>query len=135
MKDEALRMALEALEKSARNWPSDSVIEAITAIKQALEAPVQEPDAYGYAKRLAEAIWKAHYKVTAPNWMPLNTVLGVLTQIDNMTSGLTTPPAAPVQEPVEPEPFGYFQYDIRLDAWVQNRINNKGVSFYTKEKP
>jgi hypothetical protein len=38
------------------------------------------------------------------------------------------------QEPVEQEPFGYFQYDIRLDAWVQNRINNKGVAFYTKEK-
>lgn len=34
----------------------------------------------------------------------------------------------------EQEPFGYFQYDIRLDAWVQNRINNKGVAFYTKEK-
>ena len=30
--------------------------------------------------------------------------------------------------------FGYFQYDIRLDAWVQNRVNNKGVAFYTKEK-
>jgi hypothetical protein len=29
------------------------------------------------------------------------------------------------------EPFGYFQYDIRLDAWVQNRINNKGAAFYT----
>jgi hypothetical protein len=43
--------------------------------------------------------------------------------------------AAPVQEFVEPEPFGYFQYDIRLDAWVQNRINNKGVAFYIKEKP
>lgn len=41
---------------------------------------------------------------------------------------------APVQEPVTQEPFGYFQYDIRLDAWVQNRINNKGVAFYIKEK-
>lgn len=29
------------------------------------------------------------------------------------------------------EPFGYFQYSIQLDAWVQNRINNKGVAFYT----
>ena len=38
------------------------------------------------------------------------------------------------QEPVAQEPFGYFQYDIRLDAWVQNRINNKGVAFYTKEQ-
>jgi len=34
----------------------------------------------------------------------------------------------------EDEPFGFFQYDIRLDAWVQNRINNKGVAFYIKEK-
>ena len=31
----------------------------------------------------------------------------------------------------KPEPFGYFQYSIQLDAWVQNRINNKGVAFYT----
>ena len=38
------------------------------------------------------------------------------------------------QEPVGPKPFGYFQYDIRLDAWVQNRINNKGVAFYIKEQ-
>ena len=29
------------------------------------------------------------------------------------------------------EPYGYFQYDIRLDAWVQNRQNNRGVAFYT----
>jgi hypothetical protein len=31
----------------------------------------------------------------------------------------------------EPEPYGYLQYDIRLDAWVQNRSSNKGVAFYT----
>jgi hypothetical protein len=47
-KDEALDLALEALEKSARNWPSDSVIQAITAIKQARSAPVQEPVAWEY---------------------------------------------------------------------------------------
>ena len=29
------------------------------------------------------------------------------------------------------EPFGYFQYSIQLDAWVQNRIDNKGAAFYT----
>ena len=28
------------------------------------------------------------------------------------------------------EPFGYFRYDLRLDAWVQNRDSNKGVPFY-----
>lgn len=31
----------------------------------------------------------------------------------------------------ETEPFGYFQYSIQLDAWVQNRIDNKGAAFYT----
>lgn len=30
------------------------------------------------------------------------------------------------------EPFGYFQYDIRLDAWVQNRKSNRGAAFYTR---
>jgi hypothetical protein len=30
------------------------------------------------------------------------------------------------------EPYGYFRYDIRLDAWVQSHDNNKGVAFYTK---
>ena len=29
------------------------------------------------------------------------------------------------------DPFGYFQYSIQLDAWVQNRIDNKGAAFYT----
>ena len=31
----------------------------------------------------------------------------------------------------EQEPYGYFQFDLRLDAWVQNRDSNKGVAFYT----
>ena len=38
------------------------------------------------------------------------------------------------RESAQQEPFGYFQYDIRLDAWVQNRVNSKGVAFYIKEK-
>jgi hypothetical protein len=44
--DEAVvRQALEALETSARNWPSDSVIEAITDLRQALEQPAPaQPD-------------------------------------------------------------------------------------------
>ena len=40
----------------------------------------------------------------------------------------------PESEVYKQEPFGYFQYDIRLDAWVQNRVNNKGVAFYIKEQ-
>jgi len=28
-------------------------------------------------------------------------------------------------------PYGYFRYDIRLDAWVQNKESTQGVAFYT----
>ena len=52
-------------------------------------AAQQEHDAYGYAKRLAVAIWEQHYKDVAPQWSPFDDLMGVLTQIDNMTAGLT----------------------------------------------
>ena len=58
-----------------------------------------EPDAYGYASRFAVAMWEQHYKDVAPQWKPLDNLMGVLTQIDNMTSGLTRL-EQPVQEPV-----------------------------------
>jgi hypothetical protein len=49
MKDEALKLALEAMEQSLYATTAKSqflTFEAITAIKQALEAPVQEPVAW-----------------------------------------------------------------------------------------
>jgi hypothetical protein len=52
--------------------------------------PEQEP-AYSYAKQLSEAIWSKHYKDIAPHWKPLDDLIGVLTQIDNMTAGLAPP--------------------------------------------
>jgi hypothetical protein len=99
-KDEALSLALEALERVnvvdddcdiLAPSLADVVVEAITAIKAALEAK-DETHAYGYAKRLAEAIWSKHYKTTAPQWEPFDELIGVLTQIDNMTAGLISPP-------------------------------------------
>ena len=56
---------------------------------KACDATEQETDAYGYASRLAVALWEQHYKDVAPQWKPLDDLMGVLTQIDNMTSGLT----------------------------------------------
>jgi hypothetical protein len=60
-KDEALDLALEALESWAKGFPDlveDLDKQAITAIKQALAAPVQEPVAWpideDVAKRIAE---------------------------------------------------------------------------------
>ena len=35
------------------------------------------------------------------------------------------------KQPAQQEPFGYFRYDLRLDAWVQNRAGTQGTPFYT----
>ena len=35
------------------------------------------------------------------------------------------------EQPEQQEPFGYFRYDLRLDAWVQNRAGLTGTPFYT----
>ena len=43
---------------------------------------------YEYAKRLAIYLWEKHYRDIAPEWEPLKDLMGVLTQIDNMISGL-----------------------------------------------
>jgi hypothetical protein len=36
-----------------------------------------------------------------------------------------------IEQAEKQEPYGYFRYDMRLDAWVQNRADNQGVAFYT----
>lgn len=38
---------------------------------------------------------------------------------------------ATIEQAGKQEPFGYFQYAIHFDAWVQNRDSNTGVAFYT----
>ena len=60
-------------------------------------------EAAGYAERLAIALWEKHYRNAAPNWKPLTgDLIGILTQIDNMTSGLAlaTKPAVKDDETV-----------------------------------
>lgn len=46
----------------------------------------------GQARReavcLAASIWRSEYKADAPNWAPLETVAGVISQIDNMYAGV-----------------------------------------------
>jgi hypothetical protein len=49
-------------------------------------------DALGYATRLATILWELHWKEQSPNWKPLPDLVGVLTQIDNMTAGLRRVP-------------------------------------------
>ncbi len=37
---------------------------------------------------LAVSLWSKHYSEISPNWKPLDTTLGVLSQIDNMLTGI-----------------------------------------------
>ena len=66
-----------------------------------IAAEQPQPEALGYATRLATSLWEKHYKAVSPHWRPLNDTLGVLTQIDNMTCRLVPPP--PAAEPSEAE--------------------------------
>jgi len=140
-KDEALRLALDALEKISRTQyhietpPIESLEErmrriadqAITAIKAALEVK-DEPVAWRDAAiRLGEELSSVgpngYYDMDAKEWLDW-----AMEQNPRGEHSLLQ------RKPLTDEPFGFFQYDIRLDAWVQNRINNKGVAFYIKEK-
>ena len=114
-KDEALKLALEALENS------------IDLVSQ--EARNAE-ELYGkYPTRLARiqglvALEGAHEKA-----------------ITALRDALAEQPAPMIRgdirdglvddEPAQQEPFGYFRYDLRLDAWVQNRAGLTGTPFYT----
>jgi hypothetical protein len=47
------------------------------------------------------------------------------------TDGIKDKVRQAIAELESQEPFGYFRYDIRLDAWVQSRDSNQGAAFYT----
>ena len=101
---EALKLALEALE----NLPEMCGIEeAITAVQEALASGANEQTAqvpvtdntYGYAKSLAETIFKRHfasdehYASGRIVWGVNDTAIGILTQIDNMVADMVRRPA------------------------------------------
>lgn len=46
-------------------------------------------DAKGEALSLACALYNQHYTEDAPDWAPLDTAAGVITQINNMVAGLS----------------------------------------------
>lgn len=90
------REAAEAIAKTER-WSEDvrsSVIARHTEVlapffTRALDAQTKELEqAKREATRLAEIIWRAEYKDDAPDWKPLDSVAGVISQIDNMFAGI-----------------------------------------------
>src|SRR5688500_7122938 len=56
-----------------------------------VQAPAEE-DALGYATRLVKIMAEKHYPDGSPDWKPLPDVVGILTQIDNMVSGMVRAP-------------------------------------------
>lgn len=52
--------------------------------------PADELAEYGYARRLFEALLEKHYPESIATALP--DLMGVLTQIDNLTTGLTRQP-------------------------------------------
>jgi hypothetical protein len=94
MKDEALKLALEALTVLLDEWtPARQAqlkgMEAVTAIKQALAAPVQEPVAFFYPGQ--GFYWAKPTKIIAPVTVDVKPL-----------PFYTTPPA----QPAVPDAFG-----------------------------
>ena len=97
----------------------------------ALAAEQPQPEALGYATRLATSLWEKHYKAVSPHWRPLNDTLGVLTQIDNMTCRLVPPPPAAEptdeQSPPEAQPVAWREHvEQRIRSWRQRTMNRYG---------
>jgi len=70
-------------------------------IRSALALPLPVREETRYAERLATSLWEKHWKEDAPDWKPLSgDLIGILTQIDNMTAGLSRllPETASVRE-------------------------------------
>jgi hypothetical protein len=81
MKDEALKLALEALKNGIDGQTSTEMDKAITAIKQALAAPVQEPVAIALNTGTRQGV----------KW---------LKNIEHGEGLYTTPPAQPAPVPL-----------------------------------
>jgi len=87
---------------------------------------IDADDALGYAQRLATALWEKYGKERAPNWKPLDTVLGVLTQIDNMTAGMVRKDEQPAEAVGKDWSLGWRDPRLMSDAelaqdWVKSK--------------
>ncbi|ARO14399.1 hypothetical protein BVG79_01053 [Ketogulonicigenium robustum] len=71
------------------------------ALSQRDTARAETGRAKEYATSLAVCLHKTHYETDAPDWQPFEDLLGVLTQIDNMTAGLSHVTATAALEQVK----------------------------------
>lgn len=98
----------------------DEACAALTAAAQAGEDVVISKEEFDgslrYATHLAEALWNKHWKAVAPSWKPLPDLLGVLTQIDNMTAGLV-PAVVSASSPAPAQSGAGEDNEYVFDAW------------------
>lgn len=84
---EALQRLIENAGAAGPASTNDALL--VARYRRRLLAARAEPSAaHGYAQRLAISLWERHYKTDAPDWKPLPDLMGVLSQIDNMLTGL-----------------------------------------------
>jgi hypothetical protein len=115
---DAARLLFETLADYMSEWWFERA-----ATKTALaEKDARIAEATRYAERLASILWQKHYKDQAPGWKPLSgDLVGILTQIDNMTSGLASR-AECERLRAALEPFGRF-FDL-VEAAAVRRLND-----------
>jgi hypothetical protein len=87
-------MLTVAREKPRRPWYRKRAARAIKAYEDTLAAVPLPPDEhnatsaeYREAVRLAKIMHRRNYAKVAPKWEPLDTTLGVISQLDNMHAG------------------------------------------------
>jgi hypothetical protein len=90
-------------------------------------------EAMAYALRLAEAIHAQHYSEVT-DWKPLDTTIGLLTQIDNMVSGLTR--SAELSVPENEADWVYaFDAKMALSEAISERNQEKYQAALTRLIP
>lgn len=83
-------------------------------------------------KNLAQAIWQSHYRDDSPDFQLLDDCHGVLSQIDNMVTGLVRAPSPDVGRD-NPESIRHDRkFDAELDYWVNcvSTKNRRAIKAY-----
>ena len=94
-----LRGEAESMEQMARMQAAraDAAEREVTHLRSIASAEAKGPapampnwvDGLAYAQRLAVAIWSRNYREVSPQWEVCEDLMGVLSQIDNMVSGMS----------------------------------------------
>jgi hypothetical protein len=106
--------------RAKHGWAKETIREIERTILAAKPEPTNDEKALGYGMRLAEAIWRKHYMSVSPHWRPFPDLLGVLTQVDNMTCRLVKAP-----EPQgDSAPAPYPDSTVPPDQYEQNLLES-----------